>query len=127
MSEFRWHMMADERPGRDRGNYVVLGVRGGVYLAREYIDESWGRYFREGHGHHIDADKVLAWAEVPPLEDATRPKAHVVVTLNEQTDRATGICSCGLCGCTIDSCDSYCRRCGAALDGKVRNGLETDE
>ena len=53
-----------------------------------------------------------------------RPTAHVVRMLNEQTDHATGVCLCSSCGCTVDSCDSYCRRCGAWFEGSARYGSE---
>lgn len=68
MSELKWHLMDDKQPEHEKNDYLVLGVRGGLYLANTYVNERWGNYFRESHGHHIDVDKVLAWAEIPPME-----------------------------------------------------------
>lgn len=40
---------------------------------------------------------------------------HVIVA-DEETDCATGFCTCGNCGEPIDPCDLWCRWCGARLE-----------
>ena len=65
MSEFVWHDMGEEQPTKEYGDFIVLGSRNGIYLAKSYIDAKWGRYFVETRGRHIYADKVKAWAEIP--------------------------------------------------------------
>ena len=72
MSEFRWHIMADEMPEKGKKDYLVMGLKGGLYLAPRFEghgasgDDVW---FRDTRGNHHYPDKVLAWAEVPKLED----------------------------------------------------------
>lgn len=68
MSEFKWHLMLNERPERGKNDYIVMGVKGGLYLAPRfegYDDKEW---FRDTRGNHHYPSKVLAWAEIPPLE-----------------------------------------------------------
>ena len=40
---------------------------------------------------------------------------HVIVA-DEETDCATGCCTCGNCGEPIDPWDDWCRWCGAELE-----------
>lgn len=40
---------------------------------------------------------------------------HVIVA-DEETDCATGFCTCGNCGNEIDPWDAWCRHCGAELE-----------
>ena len=40
---------------------------------------------------------------------------HVIVA-DEETDCATGCCTCGNCGGAIDQWDAWCRHCGAELE-----------
>jgi len=40
---------------------------------------------------------------------------HVIVA-DEETDCATGCCTCGSCGEPIDPWDAWCRHCGAELE-----------
>lgn len=65
MSEFVWHDMDKEQPTKEYGDFIVLGSRDGIYLAKRYTDAPWGRYFVETRGRQINADKVKAWAEIP--------------------------------------------------------------
>lgn len=67
MSNFTWHDMADERPEIGNNDYIVLGIKGGLYLAKRFegISDS-DVWFRDTRGNHLEPDKVLAWAEVPP-------------------------------------------------------------
>ena len=71
MSGFRWHLMADEKPGKGKSHYIVMGPNGGLYLATRFEgygndgDEVW---FRDTRGNHHYPSEVLAWAEIPPLE-----------------------------------------------------------
>lgn len=66
-----WHDMKKEFPKFGRRNFLVLGIRGGLYLAprfeRAVRDESYV-WFRDTRGNFIYPDKVLAWAEVPPFD-----------------------------------------------------------
>ena len=68
MSNFKWHLMADEKPEKGKSDYIVMGPKGGLYLAPRfegYGDKVW---FRDTRGNlHYPSD-VLAWAEIPPLE-----------------------------------------------------------
>ena len=69
-----WHRMADEEPSDEKGKYLLLGKRGGMYLASGFHDweHSWGRsfYIPNNRSGYVDFDKVKAWAEVPPYEEA---------------------------------------------------------
>jgi hypothetical protein len=72
MSEFKWHMMAEEMPEKGKKDYIVMGLKGGLYLAPRF--EGYGEsgddvWFRDTRGNLHYPDKVLAWAEVPKLED----------------------------------------------------------
>ena len=75
MSEFTWHLMSDGQPRHGKNDYLVAGLHGELYLASAY-----GSFGRDGadapsfclsgdHPRFLHADKVLAWAEVPPLGD----------------------------------------------------------
>lgn len=72
MSEFKWHMMAEEMPEKGKKDYLVMVLKGGLYLAPRF--EGYGErgddvWFRDTRGNLHYPDKVLAWAEVPKLED----------------------------------------------------------
>lgn len=72
MSEFKWHMMAEEMPEKGKKDYLVIGLKGGLYLAPRfegYGERGDGVWFRDTRGNLHYPDKVLAWAEVPKLED----------------------------------------------------------
>lgn len=76
MSDFRWHLMAEEHPVikdgdfEAKGHYMVLGVKGGMYYARSYSNAAWGEYFCDTRGRYIDTRKIRAWIEIPPFEEA---------------------------------------------------------
>ncbi len=42
------------------------------------------------------------------------PVPRVIVS-DEETDCATGFCTCGACGEPIDPVDEWCRHCGARM------------
>ena len=44
------------------------------------------------------------------------PSAGRVIVADEETDCATGFCTCGNCGEPIDPWDLYCRWCGARME-----------
>ena len=44
------------------------------------------------------------------------PSAGRVIVADEETDCATGFCTCGNCGEPIDPWDDWCRWCGAELE-----------
>lgn len=74
MSEFKWHLMADEAPEYGERDYLVMGHKGGFQLAKGYRKSRvWdGTYFYCTKGDRgrkrIEAKDVHAWAEIPPLE-----------------------------------------------------------
>ncbi len=39
-----------------------------------------------------------------------------VIVADEETDCATGFCTCGNCGGAIEPTDEWCRHCGAELE-----------
>lgn len=43
------------------------------------------------------------------------PTAPRVIVGDEETDCATGRCTCGACGNPIDQWDGWCRWCGARM------------
>jgi len=44
------------------------------------------------------------------------PTVPRVIVSDEETDCATGLCTCGNCGNEIDPWDSWCRHCGARME-----------
>lgn len=75
MTEFRWHLMADETPLRGECDYLVMRHDGGLQLAEGYAcSEMWSyEYFYYTAEDTLDrklieAKDVHAWAEIPPLE-----------------------------------------------------------
>lgn len=69
-----WHRMADVQPTDENGKYLLLGKRGAMYLANGFhVWEHSGRksfYIPNNRSGYVDFDKVKAWAEVPPYEEA---------------------------------------------------------
>lgn len=69
-----WHRMADEEPSDEKGKYLLLGKRGAMYLANGF--RAWEHsqrkdfYIPNNRSGYMDFDKVKAWAEVPPYEEA---------------------------------------------------------
>ncbi len=47
---------------------------------------------------------------------ADKPTTPRVIVADEETDCATGFCTCGACGEPIDPWDAYCRNCGMELE-----------
>lgn len=47
---------------------------------------------------------------------ADSPTVPRVIVADEETDYATGYCTCGNCGNPIDPWDEWCRHCGAELE-----------
>ena len=73
MTEFKWHLMAEEAPEYGMREYLVMGPKGGLKLAYGYVEGHGGplgTYFKTSVGGYdfIDARKVYAWAEIPTLE-----------------------------------------------------------
>ena len=74
MAEFTWHLMAEELPEYGKRNYLVIGPKGGLKIARGFREGVGGPFGAHFHTYHngygfIDADEVYAWVEIPPLED----------------------------------------------------------
>lgn len=44
------------------------------------------------------------------------PSVPRVIVADEETDCATGLCTCGNCGEPIDPWDGFCKHCGAELE-----------
>jgi len=44
------------------------------------------------------------------------PSARRVIVSDEETDCATGCCTCGNCGGSINPFADYCEHCGARLE-----------
>ena len=44
------------------------------------------------------------------------PSAGRVIVADEETDCATGFCTCGNCGGSINPYAAYCEHCGARLE-----------
>lgn len=72
MSEFRWHLMAEEAPEEGNGRYIIMGQRGALYYADRFevdthIDS--GGYFHVPNNRcgYKYAREVKAWAEIPML------------------------------------------------------------
>jgi len=71
MSGFTWHLMADGWPEKGKNDYIIMGIKGGLYLAPRfegYGDTEDTVWFRDTRGNHHYPAQVLAWAEIPPLE-----------------------------------------------------------
>jgi len=88
MSEFKWHMMAEEMPEKGKKDYLVIGLKGGLYLAPRF--EGYGErgddvWFRDTRGNLHYPDKVLAWAEVPKLEDRDAQESEIEKLQAENT------------------------------------------
>jgi len=74
-TEFRWHLISDERPPEGDGEYILLGRRGGKYYANEYTSRSSGGgyfYVPNRRNQYMHAESIMAWAEIPPFEPPTR-------------------------------------------------------
>lgn len=72
-ADFTWHLMADELPNNENARYIILGRRGVLYIAFgfQYWNDGSACFFvgEERYGY-LDFDKVRAWAEIPPYEEA---------------------------------------------------------
>ena len=73
MNDFAWHLMTEEAPEYGVNDCLVMGLRGGLYVASEYSKysaEGKGAYFYipNRRDNFMDSKSVLAWAEIPPLE-----------------------------------------------------------
>ena len=73
MAEFKWHLMADEAPDEGECDYLVMGHKGGLQLAKGYkvptwCPDTWFYCTKGGKGRKIiEAKDVHAWAKIPPL------------------------------------------------------------
>ena len=107
MSEFRWHIMADEMPEKGKKDYLVMGLKGGLYLAPRfegYGASGDGVWFRDTRGNHHYPDKVLAWAEVPKLEedrDAQESENNKLRELVAKALKCKGWCDRGVGFCPV--------------------------
>lgn len=67
MSEFKWHLMSEERPADGNGNYILLGNKGAMYYANRYHDV--GLFHVPNNRDNMKSDnEIKAWAEIPPME-----------------------------------------------------------
>ena len=74
MTEFRWHLMDGDVPEEGERDYIVMGHKGGLQLAKGYKVLTWrpAAYFYCTKGdagrRKIETEDVYAWAEIPPLK-----------------------------------------------------------
>ena len=73
MAEFKWHLMDEEMPEYGVKDYLVMGPKGSLRVARGFHQGHLGPLGAYFHGssiwsYIIEADEVYAWAEIPPLE-----------------------------------------------------------
>jgi hypothetical protein len=68
MAEFIWHKMSEESPYVGKGHYILLGSRGAMYYANEF-NEHGIFYVPNTRDGSKSVKSVVAWAEIPPLED----------------------------------------------------------
>jgi hypothetical protein len=73
MSEFKWHLMADEQPTDEDATYLVMGKRGAMYLASGFHvwwhDGRRSFYIPNNRHGYMDFDKVRAWAVIPEFKE----------------------------------------------------------
>lgn len=74
MSKFEWHAAADGVPEAGDGRWLLLGNRGGLYVATKCIYGFRGPlnavfYVPNRRDNYMDVDAVKAWAEIPPYEE----------------------------------------------------------
>lgn len=127
MSEFKWHMMAEEMPEKGKKDYLVMGLKGGLYLAPRF--EGYGErgddvWFRDTRGNFHYPDKVLAWAEVPKLEDMDEQESENAKLRELLVD------AYGYINHPADASWTHMRRKEArdSLNGRMRElGLEADD
>lgn len=71
MSCFKWRT-ADEEPPDGKGRYIVIGKKGGIYLAYRYarinVGDSDLSWFVVNGGRHLYKGDFKAWAEVPEFD-----------------------------------------------------------
>lgn len=72
MSEFKWHLMSEEAPPTGYGHYIIMGQRGGLYVADNFESASYTDYrcfhVPNVRGNYKYASEIKAWAEIPPLD-----------------------------------------------------------
>ena len=122
MNEFRWHIMADEMPEKGKKDYLVMGVKGGLYLAPRF--EGYGErgddvWFRDTRGNFHYPDKVLAWAEVPKLEDGDAQESENAKLRELVKNLRACNGSCPRCIELMGKCEyeEQLAECGIKVDG----------
>jgi hypothetical protein len=76
MAEFKWHLFPMEMPEEGERDYIVMGPKGGLRLAKGFKKAPFASYVthefyctKGGNGRKVIwDDEVYAWAEIPPLE-----------------------------------------------------------
>ena len=122
MSEFKWHLMADECPPTGYGHYIIMGHRGGMYIADNFETAPYSDYrcfhVPNVRGNYKYDHEVKAWAEIPPLE--VHRACHDVSDVD-------GIFICSECKCQIEGMvvlnganrwvvPPYCPNCGREVE-----------
>lgn len=84
----------------------------------EWVSERLGGFERvilrlDGKDHEFAPDEVLAALRA---QRGRLAKAKPVIVSDEETDCATGLCTCGNCGGSINPYAAYCEHCGARLE-----------
>lgn len=71
MSEFRWHLMDKECPPTGYGHYIIMGKRGGMYIADNFESAQYSGYrcfhVPNVRGNYKYDHEIKAWAEIPSL------------------------------------------------------------
>lgn len=116
MSDFRWHIYADEQPEEGPCNYLLLGHKGRLRLAYGYekgLLDYWGPRFNEYKSGYctISAEKVKAWAKIPSLNDPTGDDMCAYIPDDIQSD-----------GYSTWSDEWHCSRCGGRMRGDFDTG-----
>lgn len=73
MSEFKWHLMSEEAPPTGYGHYIIMGQRGGLYIADNFESASYTDYrcfhVPNVRGNYKYDHEVKAWAEIPSFDE----------------------------------------------------------
>jgi hypothetical protein len=73
VTEFKWHLMAEEAPEEGKGRYIIMGQRGAMYYADSFEVDTHidlGGYFHVPNIRcgYKNVREIKAWAEIPMLE-----------------------------------------------------------
>ena len=116
MTEFKWNLTTEERPREGKGNYVIIGPKGGMYFVTEYVvlGEKYGpgEWFKDTRGNLHYPEEVKAWAEIPPF--GSDDTCHNVAAPPEEGFWPMPHFECSVCGKYYATSDYvyFCPSCG---------------